>query len=391
MLALPAPEPGGTVDQLRSFLNLDDNAWRLVISWLVATLRPRGPYPILALFAEQGSGKSTIGRLLRELVDPNAAPLRAEPNDGRDLMIAANNSWCLAYDNLSHVPPWLSDALCRLSTGGGFATRELYTDQDEVIFESQRPLLLTSIEEVATRSDLLDRCLIVWLPAIPEDRRRSEAELFEAFRKVRPQILGTLLDAVAVALYRLPSIKLPGLPRMADFALWATSAETAFGWPTGTFMTAYQGNRESANEVALEASVVARPLLDLLEAQGEWTGASGELLKLLEERLGDQVRRLSGWPKNPRSLSGHLKRLAPNMRAAGWVLEQDRSSKKRLWSIRPLPRDANSSRATESSSFASSDGRCDSMPSDADWFGPDHDDANDANDATAGDWNPDRF
>jgi hypothetical protein len=96
MLALPAPEPGGTVDLLRGFLNVDDNAWRLVLSWLVATLRPRGPYPILALFAEQGSGKSTIGRLLRELVDPNAAPLRAEPNDGRDLMIAANNSWCLA-------------------------------------------------------------------------------------------------------------------------------------------------------------------------------------------------------------------------------------------------------------------------------------------------------
>ncbi len=334
MLALPAPETGGCVELLHSYLNLDDSAWRLVVSWLVATLRPRGPYPILALFAEQGSGKSTVGRLLRELVDPNAAPLRAEPSDGRDLMIAANNSWCLAYDNLSHVPPWLSDAMCRLSTGGGFATRELYTDQDEIIFDSQRPVLLTSIEEVATRSDLLDRCLIVWLPAIPEDRRRAEAELFEGFRKVRPQILGALLNAVAVALHRLPSVKLPGLPRMADFALWATAAETAFGWPSGTFMAAYQGNRESANEVALEASVVARPLLDLLEAQGEWIGSSGELLKVLEDRQGEQFRRLSGWPKNPRSLSGHLKRLGPNLRAAGWVLDQDRSSKKRSWMIR---------------------------------------------------------
>jgi hypothetical protein len=383
MLALPAPESGGTVDQLRGFLNLDDNAWRLVVSWLVAVLRPRGPYPILALFAEQGSGKSTIGRLLRELIDPNAAPLRAEPNDGRDLMIAANNSWCLAYDNLSHVPPWLSDAFCRLSTGGGFGTRELYTDQDEVIFDSQRPLLLTSIEEVATRSDLLDRCLIVWLPAIPEDRRRSEAELFEAFRRVRPQILGALLDAVTVALYRLPSIKLTGLPRMADFALWATAAETGFGWASGTFMAAYQGNRECANEVALEASVVARPLLDLLETQGEWTGSSGELLKVLEDLQGDQARKLSGWPKNPRSLSGHLKRLAPNVRQAGWVLEQDRISKKRLWLIRraetaPLP-----------SSDASPDGPCDSMPSDADWFGEGQHDANDADDER-GAWNPDR-
>lgn len=385
MLALPAPEPKGNVERLRPFLNLDECAWRLVVSWLIATLRPRGPYPILALLAEQGSGKSTVGRLLRELVDPNSAPLRAEPNDGRDLMIAANNSWCLAYDNLSNVPPWLSDAMCRLSTGGGFATRELYTDQDEVIFDSQRPLLLTSIEEVATRSDLLDRCLIVWLPAIPEDRRRSEAELLEAFRKVRPQILGALLDAVTVALCRLPSIKLSTLPRMADFALWATAAETAFGWPNGTFLAAYQGNRASANEVALEASVVARPLLDLLEAQGEWIGSSSELLKLLEERLGDQTRRLSGWPKNPRSLSGHLTRLAPNFRAAGWVLEQDRSSKKRCWTIHRVEN------APRPSFAASPDERCDPMPSDADWFGPEHDDGNDAYDATAGGWNPDRF
>jgi hypothetical protein len=195
-----------------------------------------------------------------------------------------------------------------------------------------------------------------------------------------------LLDAVAVALHRLPSIKLPTLPRMADFALWATAAETAFGWSSGTFVAAYQGNRESANEVALEASVVARPLLDLLEAQGEWTGSSGELLKVLEERQGDQARKLSGWPKNPRSLSGHLKRLAPNLREAGWVLEQDRSSKKRSWSIRlseNLPRP---------SSAASQDDPRETMPSDADWFDAGQRDANDADDAAASDgWNPDRF
>jgi hypothetical protein len=224
------------------------------------------------------------------------------------------------------------------------------------------------------------------------ERHGAQSRLYEAFREVRPQILGALLDAVAVALHRLPSIKLPGLPRMADFALWATATETAFGWPSGTFMAAYEGNRESANEVALEASVVARPLLELLEAQGEWTGSSSELLKLLEERLGDQVRRLSGWPKNPRSLSGHLKRLAPNMRAAGWALEQDRSSKKRSWMIRRQTNDATPGAAIQPSSAASQDGGCEATPSDADWFGPNHDDGNDADDAAAGEcWNPDRF
>jgi len=330
MLPLPAPEPGGSIDLLRGFLNVDEDTWRLVVAWLVATLCPRGPYPALALFAEQGSGKSTTGRLLRELVDPNAAPLRAEPHDGRDLMIAANNSWCLAYDNLSHVPPWLSDALCRLSTGGGFATRELYTDQDEVIFDSQRPVLLTSIEEVATRSDLLDRCLVVWLAAIPEDRRRPEAELFAAFGKARPLILGALLDAVVMALRQLPSIKLSALPRMADFALWATAAETSFGWDRGTFLAAYQGNRQSANDVALEASSVARPLLELLDEQGAWSGTSSDLLTALEGRVTEQIKRQNVWPKNARSMSGHLKRLAPNLRASGWQATFRREARQRL-------------------------------------------------------------
>jgi hypothetical protein len=376
MIALPKPEPGGTIDQLRAFLNVDDDAWRLVLAWIVASVRPRGPYPILALVAEQGSGKSTVGRLLRALIDPNAAPLRAEPKDGRDLMIAANNSWCLAFDNLSHVPSWLSDALCRLSTGGGFATRELYTDQDEIIFDSQRPLLVTSIEDVATRSDLLDRCLLVLLPTIPEDRRRPESELMDAFEKVRPQILGAIFDTVAVALKRLPNTKLSSLPRMADFALWATAAEEAFGWATGTFLATYQRNRASVNEVAIDAEVIAEPLLQLLDERGRWEGSASELLKVLEERLGDKVRRMTGWPKNARSLSGHLKRVAPNLRAAGWTMDQDRSSKKRSWVVQR----ADQHRPPEPSHDPSFGDSGESMSEEAEWRDEFWHDANDADD-----------
>ncbi|MCX7429185.1 MAG: hypothetical protein NTW96_26605 [Planctomycetia bacterium] len=382
MLPLPAPESGDSLDELRTFLNVEDSTWPLVVAWLVAALRPRGPYPVLALFGEQGSAKSTTGRLLRDIVDPNSAPLRAEPRDGRDLMIGANNSWCLAYDNLSHVPPWLSDALCRLSTGGGFATRELYTDQDEVIFDSQRPVLLTSIEDVATRADLLDRCVIVWLPAIPESGRRPEAQILKAFEKVRPRILGALLDAVAGALKALPSTKLDTLPRMADFALWVAAAEASLGWPKGTFSTAYAGNRASANEVALEASPVARPLVEMLDEQGEWVGTSSDLLQALEARVGDQVKRQRVWPSNGRSMTGHLKRLSPNLRAAGWEVEFHRESSRRLWSIRRQAASASSD------AFASplrhgemGADRCGPMQADASQRVHD---AGDANDAIAG-------
>src|SRR5438034_11429068 len=135
--------------------------------------RPRGPYPVLGFHGEQGSGKSTRARIVRSLIDPHSVPLRCEPKEARDLMIAATNAWCIALDNLSYLPAWLSDALCRLATGGGFGTRELYSDADEVLFEAQRPVILNGIEELATRGDLLDRAIILYTPQIAEIGRAS--------------------------------------------------------------------------------------------------------------------------------------------------------------------------------------------------------------------------
>ncbi len=361
MIAFPSPASGGKIEQLRSFLNVDDTTWRLVVAWLLSTLRPRGPYPLLALFAEQGSGKSTAGKLIRSLVDPNAAPLRSEHRDARDLMIGANNSWCLAYDNLSYLPAWLSDALCRLSTGGGFATRELYTDQDEIIFDAMRPVMLTSIEDVATRSDLLDRCLIVWLPSIPEVKRRSEEEIVAAFDKVQPQIFGALLDSLSGALRDLPNTKLDKLPRMADFARWVTAAEKSLGWNAGDFMAAYQSNRDSANDLAIESSPVGQPLLDLLDANDGWEGSATSLLDELDKHASEQIRRHKSWPKNGRSLANHLKRLSPNLRNASWEVEYTRDASRRTWSIQRT-----AARTVQSSAMECK---------------PSGDDANDASDA----------
>ena len=132
------------------------------------------------------------------------------------------------------------------------------------------------------------------------------------------------------ALRELPTIKLPSLPRMADFALWATAAETALGWEHGTFLAAYQGNRQSANDVALEASSVARPLLECSMKKDAWSGTASELLTALEGRVTDQIKRQNVWPKNARSMSGHLKRLAPNLRAGGWQVSFHREAQQRL-------------------------------------------------------------
>lgn len=350
MLALPEPLTGGSVQALLPFVNVSDDEWPLLLGWLLAAMRPRGPYPVLCLHGEQGSAKSTTARVLRALVDPSSAPLRVEPKEPRDLMIAATNSAVVAFDNLSRVPAWLSDALCRLSTGGGFSTRELYTDNEEVIFDAMRPVILTGIEELATRSDLLDRAVLLTLAPIPEERRRSEAEFWTAFHAAAPSILGALLTAVSDAMRRLPTVKLPRVPRMADFAVWATAGERALELDDGAFLTAYQGNRQGANELAIESSPVAGPLVALMESVGEWNGTASELLATLEAKTDDRTKRLHGWPKSPRALAGIVKRLTPNLRWVGIEVDSGRTKAGRYIALRKSGESTVTSVTTQGSS-----------------------------------------
>ena len=191
MQPLPVPVQGGSVEVLRSFLNVQsDTDFVLVVAWALAVLRNRGPYPVIVLSGEQGSAKSTFSAILRSLLDPNTAPLRALPRENRDLFIAASNGHVLAFDNVSGLPSWTSDTLCRLATGGGFAVRQLYTDQDEVLFDATRPVILNGIEDIVTRPDLADRAVFLTLEAIPEERRRLRGGIVGRVRRRAPRHSG---------------------------------------------------------------------------------------------------------------------------------------------------------------------------------------------------------
>jgi hypothetical protein len=314
MKPLPVPVRGGSVAALRSFLNVQTEAdFVLVVAWALAVLRNRGPYPVIVLSGEQGSAKSTFSAILRALLDPNTAPLRALPREDRDLFIAASNGHVLAFDNVSGLPAWISDTLCRLATGGGFAVRQLYSDQDEVLFDAARPVILNGIEDIVTRPDLADRALFLTLEPIPEERRRPEQELWAAFDAERPRILGVLLDAVANGLAMLPKTRLDKLPRMADFALWATACETAL-WPMGTFWSAYCGNRDEAVDGVIDADPIAAAVRTVMTTRTEWTGIASELLGALAEAAGERVAKAKTWPDTPRALAGRLRRAATFLR-----------------------------------------------------------------------------
>lgn len=328
---LPEPEGGSDIDELRQFLNVRSDAdFVLIVAWLVAALRDRGPYPILVINGEQGAGKSVFSRMVRSLVDPSAAPIRAMPRDDRDLVVSASNSHVLAFDNLSSVPSWFSDALCRLSTGGGFATRTLTTDREETIFEAQRPIILNGIPLLTDRADLADRAVTVHLRAITEEERRPEDDLWDAFERRVPNILGALLDAVCAALRNLASVRLQRSSRMADFEKWVTAAEAGLGWEEGTFSPIYRENRRNISDSAFEADPVAVAIRDFViaECPEGYTGTATALLNALNGRVAEGMRKSRLWPGHAQALGNRIERIAPLLRGKGFVVDRRRTGER---------------------------------------------------------------
>jgi hypothetical protein len=341
MLPLPDPVRGGSLDDLAPLLNMGEDQRVLALAWLIGAANPAGPYPVLLLEGEQGTGKSTQARILRSVIDPSSAPIRTYPREDRDLMVAAQNGWVVAYDNLSGLPVWLSDALCRLSTGGGFSCRQLYTDADETIFRAMRPVILNGIDQIAHRHDLMDRCITCHLDPIPEDQRRMERELWSEFSRIHPYVLGALCDSLSTALARENETQLDRLPRMADYAHWVVSAEPALPWGSGRFLELYGENRAKAIEQAVETDIVASAIMTLMSDKVEWTGTATELLEALKELVPESTTRLKSWPKAANGLSKRLSRIQTFLRQVGVdVSTGDRvpGTRKRMVVIRQQPK-----------------------------------------------------
>lgn len=336
MRPLPVPERDGSIESLRPLLNIPgdeggDDDFVLTVASLLAWLRGRGPYPIDVVGGEQGSAKSMRSKILKTLVDAHVPALQALPRNEHELFIAAGNRHVLAFDNISGLPPWLSDALCRLASGAGFSTRKLYEGREEEVFDGARPIILNGIEDIVERPDLGERALFFMCEPIRDENRRTEDELWAAFEASWPSVLGALLDAVAMGLTRLPETRPPRLPRMADFAQWAIACETAL-WKPGTFQRAYDSNILNAVESVLEANPVAVAVRDLA-ATGRWEGTAADLLNKLAGRVDERTIKLKSWPATPRGMSGSLRRAATLLRKAGVHIEFVKEGHKRTRKI----------------------------------------------------------
>ena len=329
MQSLPEPVHGsGSIAPLWELLNVTEAQRPLVAGGLLNAFQPDGPYYVVNYVGEQGTAKTCMARIHRQLVDPNENPLRSPPKEERDLLAQAASNRCVALDNLSSLPAWQSDAICRLSTGGGHSARELYTDLEEISLAVKRPVILNGIEDVATRPDLAERCLQIELETIPEEKRISEKELWRRLDKHWSVIFSGILDALVCTLRELPEIKLDSLPRMADAALWATAGEISFGWRRGTFMAAYRENLREGAIASVEAHPIGVAIGQLLKKENKWSGEPAQLLETLNASVSDEQRHAKNWPQNARSLGHCLRRLAQALRRAGISFERDRSKRR---------------------------------------------------------------
>lgn len=329
-LPLPAPPSQGSMTPLWELLNVAADLRPLVAAALLNGFHPHGPYFIVNFVGEQGSAKSSAAKIQRMLIDPNENPLRSPPREERDLLAHAWNNWCVVLDNLSGLSPWLSDALCRLATGGGHSARQLYSDAEEFTLSVKRPVILNGIDDVATRPDLAERTLQIELDTIPDNCRMPEKELWDKFEAARPVIFAAILNGLVRALGELPHLKMKSLPRMADAALWATAGEPALGWPQGTFIRAYWQNLKEGATASLEAHPIGVAVRQLLEKVAAWEGDATELLKVLNASAPEDLRQARNWPKTPRVLSVSLRRLAQAFRRAGISLENSRGKQRMI-------------------------------------------------------------
>ena len=315
MRPLPLPEAKGDLSSLWEFVNVVPDDQPLFLAAIIEMYRPETDFIVMEFIGEQGSGKSDTQERVRDLVDPSVSNLRPAPKEREDIFVAAANNWCVSFNNLSHLSADRQDALCTLSTGGGFASRTLYTNGEETVWDAKRPVMLNGISTLATAQDLIDRTLRFDLPEISEASRRPKSEMLAAFEEVRPAILGGLLDLFSKTLRALPNVKLSLLPRMADFAPLGEAMFRAMG-RTESFVDLYRERRDQAALAALDGSPVACAVLAYMDSP---SGAYGwnSTVKGLLDTLATFKHDGDGWPKSAKGLSNALRRDAPALRRAG--------------------------------------------------------------------------
>lgn len=329
---------------LRRYVNVTDADWPLLLGWLIATYLD-GPTPVLLLTGPAGCGKSSAARAAIDLIDPQEAPLRQVPRDEDQLTIAALGTAAFAWDNVSRLPAWLSDALCQLVTGHGRVVRQLYTDTGAVPTYVRRSVIMTSIDAGTLRGDLATRLLPLELTPL-HARRRGEAELDATWKVDRPRIHAALLTLVGRVLATLPGVDLSSVHRglrMSDFALVLAALDLVADVP-GTqrqALATYAASQLDVQITVAEGDRLALAVKNLVanSGDGRWSGTWTQFLSAVALWRDPHDK---DWPTTGQQASGRVKRLEDALTALGITARPGKSNgvRKVTFTGKPVHKDA---------------------------------------------------
>lgn len=332
---LPAPVKGGDPKKLLDFANLADDSegnHTLLIIIIIHFLIPEIPHVLLILFGPQGSTKTTFHKMIRSLIDPSSTLVLGIPKNEYELVQQLQHHWCIIYDNITSLRKWSSDVLSRAVTGGGFTKRELYTDDDDVIYNFRRCLCLNGINIAAQSPDLLDRAVLFGLKLVSKKNRKTEESLWNEFNKVKGEILGGLLDTLSKAIKIYPTVKMTESHRMADFAKWGCAISEALGTDKKKFLEAYDANVKFHTEEAARGSPVAEVLMKFMIGKLPWEGTPSKLYDGLLEtaKVMNVNTRQKAWPKAPNTLIRRINELVPALLQLGYEISETRDNTRKV-------------------------------------------------------------
>lgn len=314
MQALPEPKRGGSLDWMWQCCNIPENYRVLVLLWLLDALRPDTPYPILELIGEQGSAKSTTQTILRRVIDPNACDLRAAPNKEDDLFVTAWVNHVVSCENITYLSSQMQDALCVMSTGGGYQKRKLFSNDEEVILYAYNPVIINGISAVVTNQDLIDRTITIELPNIT--KRTEITKLRGLIEENSSLILGALLDIFVKALAILPSIELPisENPRLIEFVTLGIAVAKVIGLSEEVFIKQFKELRQEAIARTIDASPIANALIEWSEKNTLTFPVQLQVKLLFEQVAQYRTNNTDIWPKSSKGFADSLRRIAPALR-----------------------------------------------------------------------------
>jgi hypothetical protein len=292
------------------------------------------PKPVMMPHGTHGSGKSTFQELIKQIVDPSAAPTTAFPNSLAELTQELDHSYLTFFDNVSEISQLTSDTLCRVVTGNGLTKRALFTDDEDFIYNMTRAVGFNGINITAKRADLLDRLLNLHLYPIDKRQRKKLKTIRQEFDAMLPNLLGYIFDILVKVLTRIGEVKLEGLPRMADFAEMGELIARCLGYEHNVFIDAYTTNIQFTNQEAIDSSPVATAIINLMNIHAVWSGKAEklrtELVRIVTSNEDLQgLLNSKGWPRSPQSLRSRLNEITPNLKEIGIVVhfEYDKHTK----------------------------------------------------------------